>query len=151
MSETDALLATKEVRIKLAEWYRRWGIKGLTPPEVMEDDEVVDHATELGLVLSESTQSTRAELKKLRVSPWRTNQRRCHISLPEEVVLASFCNQQSRLRLPIAVVVYGCGRSQVFPAWGPQSWGHRGPKGSSQLPGAQGAHIVSRSLWFIKC
>ena len=66
MNEMESLLASREVKVKLAAWYRRWGEKTLMPPEVMEDDEAEEHAEELGL--APPINSTVAELRKLRVT-----------------------------------------------------------------------------------
>ena len=66
LDDTAAFLVTREAKLKLADWYRRWGGRALSPPEFLEDDEALEHAEELGIdpPISEST----AELKKLRLS-----------------------------------------------------------------------------------
>ena len=51
MIEMETLLASREVKVRLAAWYRRWGEKALMPPEVMDDDETEEYAKQPGLAL----------------------------------------------------------------------------------------------------
>ena len=66
MDDTAKLLASRGVKVKLSTWYRQWGDKRLPPPEGLENDEIWDHAEELGLELPEA--GTAVEARQLRVA-----------------------------------------------------------------------------------
>ena len=64
LNDTDALFTKQTVRVWLAQWYREWGQDALLPPELMEDQEVLEHAQWLGLELPE--RRTVSSTKQLR-------------------------------------------------------------------------------------